>query len=130
MERAVSLLVEWLVGATLIDRIMETEFIIVLVTVPSQEIGRQIALSLLEKKLAACVNIVAGVQSLYIWQGKLCDEQEVLLIIKSRMALFASELVPAIQAIHPYEVPEIIALPLVHGSQDYLAWLSEMTHSK
>jgi periplasmic divalent cation tolerance protein len=130
MERAVSLLVEWMVGATLMDRIMETEFIIVLVTVPSQEIGRQIALSLLEKKLAGCVNILPGVQSLYIWQGKLCDEQEVLLIIKSRMALFASELVPAIQAIHPYEVPEIIALPLVHGSQDYLAWLSEMTHSK
>lgn len=110
------------------DRRVESEYIVVLVTVPSRDVGKQIAFTLLEKKLAACVNILPRVQSLYVWQGKVCDEEEVYLIIKSRLELFANDLVPAIQAIHPYEVPEIIALPLVHGSPAYLAWIDEMTH--
>ena len=106
---------------------MDFKHIVVMVTVPSEEIGVQISSALLEHNLAACVNIVAPIRSLYTWEDKICDDEELLLIIKSRAELFENRLVPAIQAVHPYEVPEIIALPILMGSKSYLDWIDEST---
>jgi periplasmic divalent cation tolerance protein len=101
--------------------------IVVLITAPSDDVGKQIAETLLEKKLAACVNIMAPINSLYVWQGETCDDEEVLLIVKSRAELFEDKLVPAVKAVHPYDVPEIIALPVLLGDQDYLDWIETET---
>ena len=106
---------------------MEYDAIVVLVTAPSMGVAHQVAEVLLTKKLAAAVNIIPSIQSLYIWQGERQDNPEVLLLIKSRASLFESQLVPAIQAAHPYEVPAIVALPIVMGSQSYLDWIETET---
>jgi len=106
---------------------MDFKHIVVLITVPSKEVGEEVANALLEQNLAACVNIVAPIRSLYTWEDKICDDEEMLLIAKSRAELFENQLVPAVQAIHPYEVPEIIALPILMGSKSYLDWIDEST---
>ena len=106
---------------------MKRQMIVVLVTTPSKKVGQQIAKDLLEKNLAACINIISPIESFYTWQGETCDDEETLLIIKSRAELFEHQLIPAIQRIHPYEVPEIIALPIIMGLGDYLNWVEEMT---
>ncbi len=106
---------------------MENEYIIVLITTPNQETSDLIANTLLEKKLAACVNMVASMLSFYTWEGDTNRDEEMLLIVKSRAELFESELIPAVQAVHPYEVPEIIALPILMGSANYLAWIDDVT---
>jgi periplasmic divalent cation tolerance protein len=100
---------------------MENSFV-VLVTAPSMDVGRDIARALLDGKLAACVNIVPSITSLYTWEGELCVDEEVLLIIKTTTSAFDA-LTSAIKSIHPYDVPEIIALPLAAGSRDYLDWI-------
>jgi periplasmic divalent cation tolerance protein len=107
--------------------ILITQYILVMVTAPSAEVGQLIVDLLLEKKLAACVNMIPAVKSSYLWQGEGFEDEEVLLLVKTRAQLFETELVPAIQGIHPYEVPEIIALPILMGSQSYLDWIGEMT---
>ena len=94
---------------------------IVLVTVASQTEGETIAHQLLEAKLAACVNLFP-VTSIYVWQEKLEREQEYQLTIKTDLNLFA-ELSQKIKTLHSYEVPEIIAIPIVMGSNSYLQWL-------
>lgn len=101
-------------------------YIVVYVTAKDTQEGRKIAGHLLSKKLAACVNIVPGVESHYRWQGKLEQSAEVLLIIKTRRALFA-KLARAVKEVHSYEVPEIIALPIPAGEKKYLAWLAAET---
>jgi len=106
---------------------LNTQYILVMVTTPSVETAQPIVNLLIEKKLAACVNMVSPVKSSYLWQGESFEDEEVLLLIKTRVELFENELVPTIQSIHPYEVPEIIALPIVMGSQSYLDWIGEMT---
>lgn len=106
---------------------MPTDFIVVLITVPSLEVGEQVAASLLEKNLAACVNILPGVTSIYIWKGAVQKDQELMLVVKTRLDLFHDRLVPAVKAVHPYEVPEIIALPVLMGSLDYLDWIAAET---
>jgi periplasmic divalent cation tolerance protein len=105
---------------------METRYILVLITVPSAEAGEAIAQALLDQRLAACVNRLEPVHSLYTWEGKQTRDQELLLLVKSRADLF-ERLAPAVKAIHPYQVPEIIALPVVMGSQDYLDWIEAET---
>jgi periplasmic divalent cation tolerance protein len=107
---------------------METDYIIVLITGPSKEVGEQVASTLLEKRLAACVNLIPALYSRYIWEGSIQAEEELLLIVKSRASLFAGQLVPAVQAVHPYEVPEIIALPILMGTKEYLGWIEEVTN--
>jgi len=104
-----------------------TDPIVVLITAPSKEVGKQIARALLEQELAACVNIISSIDSLYTWEGKICDDEEVLLVVKSRAELFENQLVPAVQAIHPYQVPEIIALPIKMGAKSYLDWIEAVT---
>jgi len=106
---------------------MDVKHIIVLITVPSEQVGKQIATALLEDNLAACVNMVAPIRSLYTWEGVINDDEEMLLIVKSRVELFESRLVPAVQAVHPYDVPEIIGLPILMGSNSYLDWIDEST---
>ncbi len=99
------------------------EYIVVLITVPSKEIGTVIAKALLEQKLAACVNVVSPINSLYTWKGETCSDEEVLLVVKTKAAIFEDKFVPAVQAVHPYDVPEIIALPIIMGSKSYLDWI-------
>jgi periplasmic divalent cation tolerance protein len=104
---------------------METGYSIALVTVPTLEVARQITHMLLQDRLAACVNIVPQVNSLYTWQGKICEDQEVLLICKTRAEIFDSKFVPAVQAMHPYDLPEIICLPIDSGNPAYLKWIGD-----
>jgi periplasmic divalent cation tolerance protein len=103
------------------------EAVVILITVPSTEVGKQIANELLEKKLAACVNIFPAFHSIYRWQGKIITDEEVLLLVKTRRELVADLVIPAVKEIHPYEVPEIIALPVMEGSKSYLDWIQEET---
>jgi len=102
------------------------EAIVVLITVASREEGEKIARRLVEDKLGACVNIVPQVRSLFSWEGKLSQEDEVLLVVKSRRARFR-ELAGAVKTLHSYSVPEIIALPILEGTADYLQWISDVT---
>lgn len=101
--------------------------ILVMITVPSAEVGRDIAAALIEMRLAACVSIAAPVSSLYRWQGRIHDDHEALLLVKSRSLLFVDRLIPAVREVHPYETPEIIALPIVAGDADYLNWIAAET---
>ncbi len=99
-----------------------TEFFVVLTTCPDESTAARIARELVESRLAACVTR-QPVHSTYTWQGRINDEPEVLLIIKTLASRFA-ELEKRLQSLHPYDVPEIIALPVAAGSAAYLAWLS------
>jgi periplasmic divalent cation tolerance protein len=101
-----------------------TDKIVVLTTCDSEDKAAELARTLVEKKVAACVNILPGARSIYHWQGKLEDAPEWVLLIKSRRDLFP-QLREAIAQTHSYEVPEVIALPVVDGSEAYLAWLDD-----
>ncbi|MEW5821087.1 MAG: divalent-cation tolerance protein CutA [Cyanobacteriota bacterium] len=101
-----------------------TKYAVVLITVPGEEIGLKIAKSLVEKKLAACVNIVPGIRSIYSWEGKICDDKELLLIVKTKPAFF-DELKNEVVCLHEYDVPEIILLPIEDGNRSYLQWIDE-----
>ncbi|MEK7303963.1 MAG: divalent-cation tolerance protein CutA [Pseudomonadota bacterium] len=98
-------------------------FQIVLTTCPDEACAERIARALVEEGLAACVNILPPMRSVYRWKGKIEDATELLLVIKSTVARF-----PAIRErlrdLHPYELPEIIAVPIVDGLPEYLAWLN------
>jgi periplasmic divalent cation tolerance protein len=104
------------------------KYILVLTTVPEEKTGQTIATCLLEERLAACVTISAVSQSFYWWKGQISKEPEHILLIKTRTALYP-KLEKKIQEIHPYEVPEIIALPIHKGSADYLNWIEKETKS-
>jgi len=97
--------------------------LVVLMTAGSQEEAEHLAHALVAEMLAACVNVVPGVISVYRWEGEIQHDQEWLLIAKTeREAL--DNLVERVQALHSYDVPEIIALPLVGGSEAYLGWIT------
>jgi len=106
---------------------MSHEPIVVLITAPSHAEGEKIATMLVESKLAACVNILPAVHSVYRWQGDIHTDQEVILLVKSRAKLFADKLLPAVQEMHPHEVPEIVAVPIAQGLDSYLAWITAET---
>jgi periplasmic divalent cation tolerance protein len=99
-----------------------TEFIQVFITVNNNEKAREIAHMLIEKRLAGCVQISGPVNSVYRWQGRIMEDQEWLLIVKSDRNHFI-ELENEVKRIHPYEVPEILALPVAEGNISYLNWL-------
>lgn len=105
------------------------EEIVVLVTVSSE--GEAISLSriLVENGLAACVNIIPGVRSIFKWDGKISEEQEFLLLAKTGRQAF-DQLVTMVKANHSYTVPEIIALPIQLGNEEYLAWIRDATKSR
>lgn len=104
--------------------------ILVLTTAPDQESANLIAKFLLEKNLAACVNILPGLLSLYKWEGELQVEGEVQLFIKTRSDLLDEKIIPLIRELHPYDLPEIIAIPVVGGSSLYLDWILDETEQK
>jgi periplasmic divalent cation tolerance protein len=110
-----------------------TDKIVVLTTCASTEEAQRVARALVEKRLAACVNVIPGIRSVYRWKntdGKdaILDEEEVLLVIKTSRALM-EELKDEIERLHSYEVPEVIALQVVDGSERYLAWMNrELAH--
>lgn len=100
--------------------------LLVLANVPDQALAEKIATALVEQGLAACVNILAPVSSVYRWQGKMQRESEIPLLIKTTQARY-QELERTILQLHPYDVPEIIALPLTAGLPAYLAWMQDET---
>jgi periplasmic divalent cation tolerance protein len=101
-------------------------YIVVLCTAPDAQVGAEIGRGLVEQQLAACVNIVPGLRSIYSWQGEVKDDGEVQLLIKTRRARFEA-VAQWIRANHPYTEPEIIALPIIAGSSTYLDWISAHT---
>lgn len=105
---------------------MTYAYILVYITVPSRQVGQQIAEALLGERLVACVNIVPQVTSIYRWQGDIHQDDELLLIAKTRAAHFEA-LAELVRRNHPYQVPEVIAAPLVAGSPAYLAWIEAET---
>lgn len=107
-------------------RALPSRTLVVLVTCPKRTVAERIARILVSEGLAACVNVVPGLMSTYRWQGKICRDPEVLLIIKTRRLLLQT-LADRVRALHPYTVPEVIALPLVGGSPAYLAWVEDST---
>jgi periplasmic divalent cation tolerance protein len=100
--------------------------IVVFVTASSRIEAKKIANGLLKEKLAACVNIIGGLQSLFWWEGKINQAREFLLIIKTRKNL-AARLIKKVRSLHSYTVPEIIALPIIVGNKKYLEWIDGAT---
>ncbi len=100
----------------------KSKYIVVLITAKDTNEAHDIADALLDQRLAACINITAEVDSHYWWRGKVESAEESMLIVKSREALLG-EIIEAVKKIHGYEVPEIIALPVVGGDKDYLDWI-------
>jgi len=103
-----------------------TEELIVFVTVPSRDDGERIATALVGEQLAACVNVVGPIRSIYRWQGEICRDDEHLLLIKTTRARYAA-LEARVQVLHTYDVPEIVAVPIERGSAAYLAWITDVT---
>ena len=102
------------------------EEIIVLITASSDGEAENIGYTLVDEHLAACVNIVPGIRSLFFWEGRTQDGRELLLICKSRQPLL-ERIVARVKSLHSYTVPEVIALPVAGGSEEYLRWLREAT---
>lgn len=102
------------------------EFGIVSMTASSRDEAERIARALVEKRLAACVQIVSDIRSLYWWQGRMCDEHEVLFIAKTARSCFDA-LEAEVRRLHSYEVPEIVFLPIAAAGSDYLEWIAGVT---
>lgn len=102
--------------------------IVVLVTVPNEDEAARIAQALVKEKLAACANIITNIRSIYRWEGKIEDAPEVLMVVKTQTRCF-NALSAKVRELHSYTVPEIIALPITDGSEDYLTWLRESTRT-
>jgi len=100
------------------------ETLVVLVTAPDAEAAARIARTLVEEGLAACGNVVPGLRSIYRWEGKLCDEPEALLILKTVRGRYAA-LEARVRALHPYSCPEVLALPVAAGSEAYRRWVED-----
>ena len=101
---------------------MREEYIQVFTTTEKREGAEEIAKAIVEKRLAGCIQIVGPITSMYWWKGNVETAEEWLLFIKSKQELY-EELEKAIKEIHPYEIPEIIAMPITAGDKDYLEWL-------
>lgn len=102
------------------------EYRIVLCTIDSIENAKKLAHNLVKDKLAACVNIVSGVTSVYEWKNEICEDSEYLLIIKTKSDLY-EKLEAKIKELHPYEIPEIVSLKIDKGSKSYLDWIKNIT---
>ncbi len=106
-----------------------TPAIVVLVTVGSEQEAETIATTLLEERLAACVNVTSPVRSLYRWEGRIADDREWQLVIKTQARLFEA-LAARVRTLHSYDLPEIIALPVLAGTTDYVDWIQNETESE
>ncbi len=101
---------------------MQSTYQIILCTCPDKESAENIARQLINDKIAACINILPGITSIYTWQGNIETDQEHLLLIKTRKDRFQT-VEKSIQTCHPYEIPEIIAIPVENGLAEYLQWI-------
>src|SRR5712692_73604 len=99
-----------------------TDSIVIFVTAGSEAEAEILATALVEEQLAACVNILSPIRSIYRWEGKVADDREWLLLIKTRAERFAA-VEAKVKALHSYQVPEVIALPIVAGAEGYMRWL-------
>lgn len=106
-----------------------TDAVVIFTTCASEEEGLSIARALVKESLAACVNMISPVRSIYRWEGEICDEKEWLLIIKTGRERY-EELEAKIKSLHSYSAPEIICLPILEGSFDYLEWMEKMTRKE
>ena len=106
--------------------VKDSKHVVVFITTPNNDEADKIADVLVGQRKAACVNIVPQVRSRFWWQGKIESEEEALLVVKTRAALL-DEVIALVKANHSYEVPEVIALPIAGGNEDYLNWLEEDT---
>lgn len=106
-----------------------TEKILVFSNCGSEEEARRVARALVEARVAACVNIVPGIQSIYHWQGAIQEDSEWMLVIKSTRSLFDS-LAAELRKIHSYQVPEVLAIPVIAGDQNYLDWMDREISGK
>lgn len=98
--------------------------IVIFITTKNKREANKIAKKLVAEKLIACANIVDGIQSKYWWQGKVCNDTEALMVIKSKKSLL-TKITKVVKSCHSYSVPEIIALPIVGGNKDYLKWIDQ-----
>ncbi len=105
---------------------MRDRFVVVFSTAPDQKAALRIAGAVIKDRLAACCNIIPGLRSIYVWKGKVCDEKEVLCVFKTRKSMY-KRLEKRIKEIHPYEVPEIIAVDIEAGFKGYLGWIGDAT---
>ena len=101
-----------------------SQHLLVLTTIGSEEDAARLGRNLVEKRLVVCVNVIGPARSIFLWKGKVEDESERLLLMKTRADRYV-DLETNIKELHPYEIPEIIAIPIERGSQDYLAWVDE-----
>ena len=102
---------------------MNNQYIVILITAKDAKEAHKIANGLLQDKLIACANIIAGVRSIFWWQAQVDSSKEALLVLKTKKALF-KKVAAKVKALHSYQVPEIIALPIAAGSSDYLKWIN------
>ncbi len=107
-------------------RARPSDVVVVLVTCPNRRRAETLGRTLVEEGLAACANVIPGLTSIYRWQGKLCRDPEVLVLLKTRRSRFPA-LAKRVREIHPYSVPEVIALRVAAGFPAYLAWVAEST---
>jgi periplasmic divalent cation tolerance protein len=107
-------------------RVMENDYCVVFNTCPDAASAEKIARALVERRLAACVNILPGLRSIYTWKGACESAEEQLLIIKTSAVIYPS-LEQTMLELHPYELPEIIAVPMAAGLPDYLTWIKQAT---
>ncbi|OQX95925.1 cytochrome C biogenesis protein CcdA [candidate division KSB1 bacterium 4572_119] len=105
---------------------MNVHVVLILVTTANKAEAEQISQSLVEKKLIACCNIVDSVESIFYWKNEICKESEVLMLLKTKKELFTL-VEKEIKQLHSYENPEIVALPIICGSEEYLSWVKAET---
>lgn len=108
---------------------MSTEVLVVLVTAPTAEVAAGLARALVEARLAACGTVVPGLRSIYRWEGRVHDEPEALLVLKTTRDRFEA-LRDEVLRLHPYDVPEVLALPVEAGAARYLAWVAGETRGE
>ncbi len=101
-------------------------YIVIYITPGSINEAKKIGRALVEEKLVACSNIISPIRSIYSWQGKICDDKEALMILKTKKNLFR-QIIKRVEELHSYDVPEIIAIPIIDGSIKYLSWINEET---
>ena len=102
------------------------ECLVTLITCPTEQSAKQLASELVGQESAACVNMIGGVRSIYRWQGEICDDQEFLLVVKTRESK-RSKVAEIVSEHHPYDEPELLFLPIHSGSKSYLQWLVNQT---
>lgn len=101
-----------------------TDYILIITTVGSQEEAKTIARHLVTKRLVACVNSLPGIHSTYRWRGKVCEDEEIMMLIKTKTA-FEKRVYQVVKSLHSYDLPEVITLPIVNGDEPYFKWLND-----